>query len=105
MRHGRRENRRVCAALAVLAKSCQKVQTGAMVTMNISLPDDMKAFVDAEVRRRGFASSSEYVRALIREQKEVDALRSRLQASTPTPIGAFDQDYFAQLRSRVDRQG
>lgn len=76
-----------------------------MVTMNISLPDDMKAFVDAEVQRRGFASSSEYVRALIREQKEADALRSSLLGSPATPIESFDQDYFAQLRSRVDRQG
>lgn len=101
MRHGRRENRRVCAALAVLAKSCQKVQTGAMVTMNISLPDDMKAFVDAEVRRRGFASSSEYVRALIREQKEVDEFRARIQAGVDSDSASPADEVTARMWAKV----
>jgi hypothetical protein len=43
----------------------------AMTTMNISLPDEMKAFVEAQMARDGYASASEYLRALIREdQKE-----------------------------------
>lgn len=75
-----------------------------MVTMNISLPDDMKAFVDEEVRSRGFMSSSEYIRDLIRQQREVAELRAKLDSSLPTPIAAFDDGYFAQLRARVDRQ-
>lgn len=73
-----------------------------MGTMNISLPDDMKAFVDEQVRARGFMSSSEYIRDLIRQQKDVEALRAKLDGSTPTPIAAFDNSYFAALRARVD---
>jgi antitoxin ParD1/3/4 len=73
-----------------------------MVTMNISLPDDMKAFVDEEVRARGFMSSSEYVRDLIRQQREVADLRAKLDQAQPVPISAFDSAYFAQLRARVD---
>lgn len=52
-----------------------------MATMNISLPDDMKAFIEAEAARQGFGTISEYMRAVIREtqvkaarRKQVDAL-------------------------------
>ena len=40
------------------------------VTMNISLTDDLKAFVDARVKSRGYSSSSEYVRDLLRRDEE-----------------------------------
>ena len=40
------------------------------VTMNISLTDDLKAFVDARVKSRGYSSSSEYVRDLVRRDEE-----------------------------------
>jgi len=33
-----------------------------MATMNISLPDALKAFVDQQVQSRGFGTGSEYVR-------------------------------------------
>ncbi|NBN99741.1 MAG: type II toxin-antitoxin system ParD family antitoxin, partial [Flavobacteriia bacterium] len=31
-----------------------------MTTMNISLPDSMKLFVDQQVSQRGYGTSSEY---------------------------------------------
>ena len=31
-----------------------------MTTMNISVPDEMKAFVDAQMAQEGYASASEY---------------------------------------------
>jgi Arc/MetJ-type ribon-helix-helix transcriptional regulator len=37
-----------------------------MGTMNISLPDSLKAFVDEQVSQRGYGTSREYVRELIR---------------------------------------
>ena len=40
------------------------------VTMNISLTDDLKAFVDTRVKSRGYSSSSEYVRDLVRRDEE-----------------------------------
>ena len=33
-----------------------------MTTMNISLPDEMKAFVETEMTQEGYASASEYLR-------------------------------------------
>ena len=46
-----------------------------MTTMNISLPDTLKDFVDAQVAQRGYSTSSEYVRDFIR--KDQDRLRLR----------------------------
>ena len=40
-----------------------------MTTMNISLPDVLKEFVDCQVQARGYSTSSEYVRELIRNDQ------------------------------------
>ena len=41
-----------------------------MPTMNISLPDPMKEFVEKEVSTGSYGSVSEYIRALVREAQE-----------------------------------
>ncbi len=33
-----------------------------MTTMNISIPEDMKAFIEARMAAEGYASTSEYLR-------------------------------------------
>lgn len=73
-----------------------------MSTMNISLPDSLKDFVDEQVSRRGFGTSSEYVRELIR--KEQDRLHLRgllLQGANTRPSVPADAAYFALLRERI----
>ena len=76
-----------------------------MTTMNISLPDSLKAFVDQQVSLRGYGTSSEYVRELIRRDQDRQELRALLLAgaqSAPTaPAGAED---FDDLRKRIDRK-
>lgn len=49
-----------------------------MATMNISLPDELKQFVDEQVAAHAYGSSSEYLRELIRKQRDVQALRGML---------------------------
>jgi antitoxin ParD1/3/4 len=50
-----------------------------MATMNISLPDEMKAHVEAQVRSGQFANASDYVRNLIRyDQRELDLVRAAI---------------------------
>ena len=45
----------------------------ATTTMNISLPDSMKSFVDERLANDSYGSASEYVRELIRsDQKRVE---------------------------------
>jgi len=73
-----------------------------MSTMNVSLPDTLKSFVDEQVAQRRYGTSSEYVRELIRKDQDRQQLRGLLlagAASTPTePAG---QAYFDALRNRV----
>jgi antitoxin ParD1/3/4 len=51
-----------------------------MSTMNISLPDSLKSFVDEQVTQRGYGTSSEYVRELIRRDQDRLQLRNLLLA-------------------------
>ncbi|MCA1624035.1 MAG: type II toxin-antitoxin system ParD family antitoxin, partial [Acidobacteria bacterium] len=41
-----------------------------MSTMNISLPETLKTFVDSQVSEGDYGSSSEYVRELLRKEKD-----------------------------------
>lgn len=73
-----------------------------MSTMNISLPLSLKRFVDTEVDRRGFGTSSEYIRTLIRKEQERQSLRELLLAGAASPPGpAADAAYFESLRQRA----
>jgi antitoxin ParD1/3/4 len=48
----------------------------ATTTMNISLPDTMRSFVEERLETDGFGSASEYVRDLIRaDQKRQEELK------------------------------
>ena len=46
-----------------------------MSTMNVSLPDELKSYVDEQVGDGGYGSTSEYVRDLIRRDKDRQQLR------------------------------
>jgi antitoxin ParD1/3/4 len=73
-----------------------------MSTMNISLPDTLKSFVDEQVSQRGYGTSSEYVRELIRKEQERLHLRSLLLAGAASePTAPVTPAYFEGLRDRV----
>ena len=79
-----------------------------MSTMNISLPEALKSFVDQQVGARGYSSSSEYVRELIRKDQDRQHLRGLLlEGAASPPAATADADYFEGLRDRVReaRQG
>lgn len=66
-----------------------------MPTMNISLPENLKTFVDDQVCQRGYGTSSEYVRDLIRndqmkqaEQQLAGLLRKGLESGEAMPTDA-----------------
>jgi putative addiction module CopG family antidote len=64
--------------LAILANFCHKIESKfhaksgdvTMATMNISIPDPMKDWVQAQVETGAYANSSDYVRDLIRKGQE-----------------------------------
>lgn len=73
--------------------------------MNISLPDALKEFVDEQVGSRGFGTSSEYVRELIRKDQDRLQLREMLlQGASSKPAAPANAAYFAALRGRVIRR-
>jgi antitoxin ParD1/3/4 len=73
-----------------------------MRTMNISLPDSLKAYVDEQVAGRGFGTSSEYMRELIRRDQDRQQLRRLLLDGANSDPGApADTAYFDQLREHV----
>ncbi|MDX8476970.1 type II toxin-antitoxin system ParD family antitoxin [Mesorhizobium sp. VK24D] len=76
-----------------------------MSTMNISLPDSLKHFVDQQVADRGYGTSSEYVRELIRHDQNRQLLRRLLlEGASSAPGAPVDDDYFAALRKRAQGQ-
>lgn len=81
-----------------------------MPTMNISLPDQLKEFVDNQVRSGQYSSVSEYMRDLIRSdekrkaQEEIDSLLLEgVRSGQPTPMTRRDWDAIRAAASEVLR--
>lgn len=69
-----------------------------MATMNISLTDDLKQFIDEQVVTHGYGSTSEYLRELIRKQRDVAQLRKMLLDGANSGAGRLvDDAFFAEL--------
>lgn len=76
-----------------------------MGTMNISLPDSLKAFVDEQVERAGYGTSSEYMRELIRHDQDRKQLRQLLlDGAGSARSGEADDAYFASLRAGITKR-
>lgn len=81
----------------------------ATTTMNISLPDTMKNFIDERLAGDGYGTTSEYVRELIRadqkareEQKLEKLLLERLQTGTEMEFEI--DDVRAELAKRLSKK-
>ncbi|MAC77313.1 MAG: type II toxin-antitoxin system ParD family antitoxin [Rhodobacteraceae bacterium] len=80
-----------------------------MGTMNISLPDPMKAWAESQAKSGRYANTSDYVRDLIRRDRArseaIAELQSALDAGLASgPAEPFDRDAFkARMRARDDR--
>ena len=77
-----------------------------MTTMNISLSEALKSFVEDQVGARGYTTSSEYVRELIRKDRDRQRLRGLILEGAASPQAVMpDADYFGRLRGRVRDAG
>jgi antitoxin ParD1/3/4 len=86
--------------VAIFAKPTDRLYT--VGTMNISLPDSLKAFVEEQVAEKGYGTSSEYVRELIRKDQDRQHLRGLLLEGANSPASEpADSAYFDALRDRV----
>lgn len=79
-----------------------------MSTMNISLPDTLKSFVDMQVQAGEYSTSSEYIRELIRQDQK-RKIEQRLNAlllegmESGEPILA-DAAFWEEMRSSLRRE-
>jgi antitoxin ParD1/3/4 len=88
-----------------LAKFANIRYRNGMATMNISLPASLKGYVDQQVAERGYSTSSEYVRELIRKDQDRQHLRKLLLEGAASPLeGPVDDAYFERLRARIGRR-
>jgi antitoxin ParD1/3/4 len=76
-----------------------------MATMNISLPDALRDFVDQEVEQGGYAGVSDYVRELLRERKAKAELEAKLLSALESPTdGEFTAEFFEEVRDGIRRR-
>jgi antitoxin ParD1/3/4 len=78
---------------------------GSVTTMNISLPEALKRFVDERVERGGYSSVSDYVRDLIRQEQVRQAERALAelvrQGLASGPARVTGSRYWAAKRARL----
>ena len=74
-------------------------------TMNISLPEPLKRFVDQQVKQRGYSGVSDYVRDLVRTDQQSAAanqlrrlIAEGIASGTPVPV---DKAYWTANRKRL----
>ena len=77
-----------------------------MSSMNVTLPETLKAFVDEQTSERGFGTSGEYIRELIRKDQDRQRLRALLLAGADSPPDVVvDEAFLESLRERAKRAG
>ena len=75
-------------------------------TINISLPDSMKVFVDQRVKARGYGSHSEYLRDLVCKDEIAaakDTLRALVAEGLASPPGREWGEFKAELVARAEQ--
>lgn len=75
-----------------------------MQSMNISLPDTLKQFVDNQVAQGGYSSVSEYVRELIRadERRKAEvALEAKLLEGLQGPDSPMTKEDWSEIRKEA----
>jgi antitoxin ParD1/3/4 len=74
-----------------------------MATLNISLPDPMREWIDSQVEAGEYANASDYIRDLIRhDQRQREALRLALiEAEESGVSGRKVGDIVAAAKTRI----
>jgi antitoxin ParD1/3/4 len=84
-----------------------------MATMTVSLPDPMKDWIEAQIRTGDYASVSDYVRDLVRRDRDrreqeltLEELRKKLAASRDSGVSNRSvDDIFAEARDIAKARG
>jgi antitoxin ParD1/3/4 len=76
-----------------------------MTTLNISLPEPMRAYVDQQVAQGGYSTASEYIRQLVREDQK-RAAKERLEVLLMEGIESgpsveITDEYWAEKKAKL----
>jgi antitoxin ParD1/3/4 len=83
-----------------------------MQSMNISLPDPLKQYVDGQISTGRYSSASEYVRELIRADEKrkaedkleallLEGLQGNATALTPDDLQSIRKEALAKVQARA----
>lgn len=80
-----------------------------MATMNVSLPDPMKEWVEAQARTGRYSNASDYVRDLIRKDQERSDKIAAMQRFVDEGLASGKSDrsmdeILADARRRVEKE-
>jgi len=78
-----------------------------MTTLNISLPDQMKDFVDEQVGERGYHSPSDYLQDLLREEqkrKAEEKLEELLREGLSRPASELTENDWEYVRNELEQR-
>lgn len=79
-----------------------------MSTMNISLPDSLKQFVEEQAREGGYTGASDYVRELLRERRKAiaaDFLRGLIAEGMASELlEPVTPEYWEEKRRRLEER-
>lgn len=77
--------------------------------MNISIPDQLAAFIEAQTAAAGLDNTSDYIASLIQREQERLAQQARVEALLLAGLDSGDpveatEDWWAEKRSRLLEQ-
>ena len=75
-----------------------------MQSMNISLPEPLKQFVDAQISQGRYSSTSEYMRELIRadeKRKAEELLEAKLLEGLSSPVSELAKGDWEKIRNEA----
>ena len=79
-----------------------------MATMNISLPDAMKSWVESQAVGGAYSNSSDFVRDLIRRDQhrrsQIAAMQEKVDEARASGVSALSMDDIRQLSSSRPRR-
>ena len=78
-----------------------------MTTLNISLPDPLKDFVDEQVGERGYHGPSDYIQALVQEEqkrKAEEKLEELLREGLSRPASELTENDWEYVRNELEQR-
>jgi antitoxin ParD1/3/4 len=67
-------------------------------SMNISLPESLRSYVESRVESGAYSTPSEFVRDLIRRDREQEEIEQKLLEGLESPIVPAGKDFWQYLR-------